>query len=146
MVWNCVLLGYRLKTTYMSCKGHLKVKTGKNPKNIYFYLLTTPLKFGIFFADHVAYQIDNLVIDNTQSLYSQYIILKHTHPSLWAFRHVGGGGGGGSPRHAPNPLSDERRKTLSINHALSPRPSYHHLYIISSHQLTTTFLSYYNIT
>ena len=37
--------------------------------------------------------------------------------------------GGTSPRHAQNPLSGERRKTLSItHHALSP--SHHHLYII----------------
>ena len=36
-----------------------------------------------------------------------------------------------SPRHAQNPLSGERRKTLSItHHALSPPPSHHHLYII----------------
>ena len=35
-----------------------------------------------------------------------------------------------SPRHAQNPLSNERRKTLSITrHALSPPPSHHHLYI-----------------
>ena len=97
--------------------------------------------------------------------------------------------GGISPRHAQNPLSGERRKTLSItHHALSPPPSHHHLYIIhlinwlqrfyriimslkrpfvpalnnppcsitptltsssvhhSFHQLTTTFLSYYNVT
>ena len=39
--------------------------------------------------------------------------------------------GGISPRHAQNPLSGERRKTLSItHHALSPPPSHHHLYII----------------
>ena len=39
--------------------------------------------------------------------------------------------GGISPRHAQNPLSAERRKTLSItHHALSPPPSHHHLYII----------------
>ena len=39
--------------------------------------------------------------------------------------------GGISPRHAQNPLSGERRKTLSItHHALSPQPSHHHLYII----------------
>ena len=38
---------------------------------------------------------------------------------------------GRSPRHAQNPLSGERRKTLSItHHALSPPPSYYHLYII----------------
>ena len=38
--------------------------------------------------------------------------------------------GGISPRHAQNPLSGERRKTLSItHHALSPPPS-HHLFII----------------
>ena len=43
MVWNCVLLGYRLKATYMSYQGHLRVKHGKNPKNIYSHLLTTPL-------------------------------------------------------------------------------------------------------
>ena len=37
--------------------------------------------------------------------------------------------GGRSPRYAQNPLSGERRKTLSITlHALSP--SHHHLYII----------------
>ena len=55
--------------------------------------------------------------------------------------------GGRSPRHAQNPLSGERRKTLSItHHALSPPPSQHHLYIISSHQLTAKFLSYYNVT
>ena len=48
--------------------------------------------------------------------------------------------GGRSPRHAQNPLSGEQRKTLSItHHALSPLPSHHHLYIISSHQLTKTF-------
>ena len=36
---------------------------------------------------------------------------------------------GRSPRHAQNPLSGGRRKTLSITHnALSP--SHHHLYII----------------
>ena len=29
MVWNCVLLGYRLKATYMSYQGHLKVKLAK---------------------------------------------------------------------------------------------------------------------
>ena len=47
--------------------------------------------------------------------------------------------GGRSPRHAQNPLSGERGKTLSItHHALSP--SHHHLYSISSHQLTTTSL------
>ena len=35
------------------------------------------------------------------------------------------------PRHAQNPLSGERRKTISITyHALSPSPSHHHLYII----------------
>ena len=39
--------------------------------------------------------------------------------------------GGISPRHAQNPLSGERMKTLSItHHALSPPPSHHHLYII----------------
>ena len=39
--------------------------------------------------------------------------------------------GGISPRHAQNPLLDERKKTLSItHHALSPPPSHHHLYII----------------
>ena len=39
--------------------------------------------------------------------------------------------GGISPRHAQNPLSGERRKTLSItHHALSPPPSHHHMYII----------------
>ena len=39
--------------------------------------------------------------------------------------------GGRSPRHAQNPLSGERRKTLSItHHALSPPPSHDHLYII----------------
>ena len=39
--------------------------------------------------------------------------------------------GGRSPRHAQNPLSGERRKTLSItHHALSPPPLHHHLYII----------------
>ena len=39
--------------------------------------------------------------------------------------------GGIYPRHAQNPLSGERRKTLSItHHALSPPPSHHHLYII----------------
>ena len=39
--------------------------------------------------------------------------------------------GGISPRHAQNPLSGERKKTLSItHHALSPPPSHHHLYII----------------
>ena len=36
-----------------------------------------------------------------------------------------------SPRHAQNPLSGERRKTLSItHHVLSPPLSHHHLYII----------------
>ena len=41
--------------------------------------------------------------------------------------------GNNSPRHAQNPLSGERRKTLSITlHALSPPPSHHHLYIIHS--------------
>ena len=40
---------------------------------------------------------------------------------------------GRSPRHAQNPLSGERRNTLSItHHALSPPPSHHHMYIISS--------------
>ena len=39
--------------------------------------------------------------------------------------------GGISPRHAQNPLSGERRKTLAItHHALSPPPSHHRLYII----------------
>ena len=38
---------------------------------------------------------------------------------------------GRSPRHAQNPLSGERRKTLSItHHDLSHPPSHHHLYII----------------
>ena len=38
---------------------------------------------------------------------------------------------GRSSRHAQNPLSGERRKTLSITrHALPPPPSHHHLYII----------------
>ena len=48
--------------------------------------------------------------------------------------------GGRSPRHAQNPLSGERRKTLSITlHALPPPPSHHHHHH-SSYQLTTTFL------
>ena len=49
-----------------------------------------------------------------------------------------------SPRNAQNPLLGERGKTLLItHHALSPTSSsVHHL----SHQLTTTFLSYYNVT
>ena len=41
--------------------------------------------------------------------------------------------GGRSRRHAQNPLSGERRRTLSItHHALSPPPppSHHHMYII----------------
>ena len=39
--------------------------------------------------------------------------------------------GGRSRRHAQNPLSGERRKTLLItHHALSPPPSHHHLCII----------------
>ena len=49
--------------------------------------------------------------------------------------------GGISPRHAQNPLSGERRKTLSItHHALSPPPSHHHLYVKQSDvkQLFTT--------
>ena len=37
--------------------------------------------------------------------------------------------GGISPRHAQNPLSCERRKTLSItHHALSPPPSHQYMY------------------
>ena len=39
--------------------------------------------------------------------------------------------GGITLRHAQNPLSGKRRKTLSItHHAPSPPPSHHHLYII----------------
>ena len=39
--------------------------------------------------------------------------------------------GGRSPRHAQNPLSGERRKTLSItHHALLSPPLRHHLYIM----------------
>ena len=55
----------------------------------------------------------------------------------------------GMSSHVQNPLSGERRKTLSItHHALPPPPppSHHYLYIITSYQLTTTFLSYYNVT
>ena len=51
--------------------------------------------------------------------------------------------GGISPRHAQNPLSGERRKTLSItHHALSPPPSHHHLYII---QLINWLQRFYRI-
>ena len=40
--------------------------------------------------------------------------------------------GGISPRHAQNPLSGERRKTLSItHHALSPQPSRFYRIIMS---------------
>ena len=43
--------------------------------------------------------------------------------------------GGRSARHARNPLSGERRKTLSItHHALSPPPLHHH-------QICTSFIS-----
>ena len=48
--------------------------------------------------------------------------------------------GARSPRHAQNPFSGERRKTLLITHLITPTltSSYvHH----SSHQLTTTFYS-----
>ena len=39
--------------------------------------------------------------------------------------------GGRSPRHAQNPFSGKRMKTLSItHHALSPPSLHHHLYII----------------
>ena len=49
-----------------------------------------------------------------------------------------------SPRHAQNPLSSERRKTLSITyHALSPPPSHHHIYII---HLMTLLQRFYRIT
>ena len=49
-----------------------------------------------------------------------------------------------SPRHAQNPLSGERRKTLSItHHALSPPPSHHHLYII---HLINRLQRFYRIT
>ena len=52
--------------------------------------------------------------------------------------------GGRSPRHAQNPLSGERRKTLSItHHALSPPPSHHHLYII---HLINRLQRFYRIT
>ena len=52
--------------------------------------------------------------------------------------------GGISPRHAQNPLSGERRKTLSItHHALSPPPSHHHLYII---HLINLLQRFYRIT
>ena len=45
--------------------------------------------------------------------------------------HSEGMSGGRSPRHAQNPSSGERRKTLSItHHALSPPPSHQDLYII----------------
>ena len=51
-----------------------------------------------------------------------------------------------SPRHAQNPLSGERRKRSQEPnmpyHPLLTSSSVHH----SSHQLTTTFLSYYNVT
>ena len=52
--------------------------------------------------------------------------------------------GGISLRHAQNPLSGERRKTLSItHHALSPPPSHHHLYII---HLINRLQRFYRIT
>ena len=52
------------------------------------------------------------------------------HSETQVSSHLGMSGGI-SPRHAQNPLSGERRKTLSItHHALSPPPSHHHLYII----------------
>ena len=52
--------------------------------------------------------------------------------------------GGISPRHAQNPLSGERRKTLSItHHALSPPPPHHHLY--TSH-LINWLQRFYRIT
>ena len=52
--------------------------------------------------------------------------------------------GGRSPRHAQNPLSGERRKTLSItHHALSPPPSHHHLYIM---HLINLLQRFYRIT
>ena len=55
--------------------------------------------------------------------------------------------GGISPRHAQNPLSGERRKKALNNPPCPITPtltssSVHQ----SSHQLTTTFLLYYNVT
>ena len=59
-----------------------------------------------------------------------YCTAKPKSPAVWACLGV----------DPPNmPRTGERTKTLSItHHALSPPPSHHHLYIILSHQLTTT--------
>ena len=54
IVWNCVLLGYRLKTTYISrSRGG---QTGKNPKNMYFYYLQPrwPLEIQHSFEEYVS--------------------------------------------------------------------------------------------
>ena len=71
MVWNCVSLGYRLKKTYLSDEGTLKVKL-----SIILLLTYNPvdlLKFRIDLQNR--YQIDNLVMVITHSHYmSQYII------------------------------------------------------------------------
>ena len=79
-VWNCVLLGYRLKTTYMSYQDNLKGKLGKSLK-IYILLLTyNPVHLYIIYLQNM-YQIDNLVIVITHNHYmSQYILYENTHP------------------------------------------------------------------
>ena len=56
MVWNYVLLGYRLKTTYMSYQGHLKVKLAKILK-IYTFTYLQPcwlLEIQYLFAEYVS--------------------------------------------------------------------------------------------
>ena len=52
-------------------------------------------------------------------------IAKPKSPAVWTCLE------GKSLRYAQNPLSGERRKTLSMAHnAQSPPPSHHHMYII----------------
>ena len=76
MVWNCVLLGYRLKATYMSYQGHLNVKLEKILK-IYTLTYLQQLSFHL----QNMYEIDNLVIVLTHSDYNYvpiYYIKIHT--------------------------------------------------------------------
>ena len=58
MVWNYVLLGYRLKTTYMSYKGHLKVKLAEILKMYTFTYFQPcwPLEIQHSFTEYVSHR------------------------------------------------------------------------------------------